>query len=391
MIIFENDGEIDPRAITTFGVNVKEHENPIGFFGTGLKYALAVLLRTEHQVVIQSGMIELRFHVEPTLIRGKEFGMIVMHDGQSPPVEMGITTELGKRWKPWMAYRELYCNAMDERGEVALMARPMKDEWLPQPVPGKTRVIVGGAEIEAAHVGRADFLLGGTPVFKSYHGEIRLGQSKGVFYRGVRVLTLEKPAALTYNILAEIKLTEDRTAESEWETIYHISHMLAECKHEEALKAALLAPEGFYERGIDFAPRQQEASTQFLDVVAGLIRDTSVTMPLNPSATKVYHERVVSRLAPSSAKLTAAEDDLLADAIAFVARTINVGNEKALPVHVAESLGEGRTSLTRDGAIYLSRPLLADRVACAAALVAEIMGRNVEKLAAEIVRLGDRL
>ena len=37
MIVFENPGEIDVAAISTFGVSVKETDNPIGFFGTGLK------------------------------------------------------------------------------------------------------------------------------------------------------------------------------------------------------------------------------------------------------------------------------------------------------------------------------------------------------------------
>ena len=39
MIVFENAGEIDPRLFALIGVNVKESENAIGFFGTGLKYA----------------------------------------------------------------------------------------------------------------------------------------------------------------------------------------------------------------------------------------------------------------------------------------------------------------------------------------------------------------
>jgi len=43
MIVFENQGEIDLIAFTPFGVNTKETDSPIGFFGTGLKYATAVL------------------------------------------------------------------------------------------------------------------------------------------------------------------------------------------------------------------------------------------------------------------------------------------------------------------------------------------------------------
>lgn len=41
MLTFHNPGELDPRLITTFGVSIKESTNPIGYFGTGLKYALA--------------------------------------------------------------------------------------------------------------------------------------------------------------------------------------------------------------------------------------------------------------------------------------------------------------------------------------------------------------
>jgi len=42
-IIFHNQGELDIRAVTTFGLSVKKNDNPIGYFGTGLKYAIAAL------------------------------------------------------------------------------------------------------------------------------------------------------------------------------------------------------------------------------------------------------------------------------------------------------------------------------------------------------------
>jgi len=45
MIILKNKGEIEIETITTMGVNVKECDSPIGFFGTGLKFAIATFLR----------------------------------------------------------------------------------------------------------------------------------------------------------------------------------------------------------------------------------------------------------------------------------------------------------------------------------------------------------
>jgi len=48
MIVFGNDGGLDLQAAMTFGVSAKETNNPFGQFGTGLKYAVAILLRTGH-------------------------------------------------------------------------------------------------------------------------------------------------------------------------------------------------------------------------------------------------------------------------------------------------------------------------------------------------------
>lgn len=79
MIVFENEGEIDPRLAMLIGVNVKETSGAIGFFGTGLKYAIACLSRWGETIVIQSGENEFAFSVEDTEIRGKTFGVMSMH------------------------------------------------------------------------------------------------------------------------------------------------------------------------------------------------------------------------------------------------------------------------------------------------------------------------
>jgi len=60
-ILFENSGVIDPRAITTFGVNSKETARAIGFFGTGLKYAISLILREGYSITVYSGKNKLEF------------------------------------------------------------------------------------------------------------------------------------------------------------------------------------------------------------------------------------------------------------------------------------------------------------------------------------------
>src|ERR1700676_3943518 len=95
-VVFENPGEIDAAAIATFGVSVKESDNPIGFFGTGLKYALAILLRTGHKVSIQSGERAHAFSLQEVTIRSFPFSVVCM-DG----APMGFTDAVGKTWVVW--------------------------------------------------------------------------------------------------------------------------------------------------------------------------------------------------------------------------------------------------------------------------------------------------
>src|SRR4030066_94299 len=44
-ISFQNPGLIPLECITTFGLSAKDTANPIGQFGTGLKYAISIILR----------------------------------------------------------------------------------------------------------------------------------------------------------------------------------------------------------------------------------------------------------------------------------------------------------------------------------------------------------
>src|SRR5208282_5619824 len=99
-VVFTNPGEIDPRTITTLGVSVKETKSPIGFFGTGLKIAIAVLLRNHQRITIYSGLTKYEFSCAPETIRGQEFNIVQMNN-----IPLGFTTDMGKVWEMWMAYR----------------------------------------------------------------------------------------------------------------------------------------------------------------------------------------------------------------------------------------------------------------------------------------------
>ena len=98
LVIFENSGEIDTRLISSFGVNVKENDSPIGYFGTGLKYALAILMREKVSVEIAIGERLLKVGTSEETIRRVKFSFITL-GGEV----LNFTTELGKNWELWMA------------------------------------------------------------------------------------------------------------------------------------------------------------------------------------------------------------------------------------------------------------------------------------------------
>lgn len=256
MIVFENEGEIDPRLITLIGVNVKDSPNAIGYFGTGLKYAIACLVRWSDEIRIQSGEAEFCFDKEDTSIRGQEFSILRMRS-KFDHLQLGFTTQLGKNWEPWMIYRELWCNTHDERGPSVY-----EIDEMPSPKQGKTRVIVSGERILKAHQTRDDFILSRNraPLHVVKGLEIYAGEGKCIFYRGIAVQWPSKPSQYTYNITEHLWLTEDRTAGG-WSTDPIIARGLSQLEDKAIIDATILAPADRMESRLDYCEATAPSDT----------------------------------------------------------------------------------------------------------------------------------
>ena len=76
MIVFQNPGLIDLAAVITMGVSVKEGDTPIGFFGTGLKFAIATILRNGGGIELYRGGDKHVFGIEPGTVRGEAFDFV---------------------------------------------------------------------------------------------------------------------------------------------------------------------------------------------------------------------------------------------------------------------------------------------------------------------------
>ena len=83
-VIFENPGVLDERTLFTMGINVKENPDAIGTFGTGLKYALSIILRMGGRIIIQPG--------DGTTLSLAE--MIVAAAADAPPDDIAPLTKL---------------------------------------------------------------------------------------------------------------------------------------------------------------------------------------------------------------------------------------------------------------------------------------------------------
>lgn len=212
MICLQNKGLMPLEAATTFGINVKIGENPIGFFGTGLKYAIAVCLRLGGKFQLFLGEVEYEFYTKDEDFRGTSFGMIYMKKRRGlfsswTEEKLGYTTELGKHWEPWMAVRELESNCRDEQGTSYL------SDGIPFLADDETLISVTCPEMEAAYKDLSSiFMPEKKLIFSSGMINIYEGESDYIFFRGLRVTDLPRPSLFTYDFDLGVTLTEDRTS-----------------------------------------------------------------------------------------------------------------------------------------------------------------------------------
>lgn len=345
MIVFTNPGEIDIRSISTFGVSVKEGSNPIGFFGTGLKYAIAVLLRTGHRVTVMSGEKVVQFAVAPQEVRGQSFDFVTMAIGNEQPEPIGFTTELGKHWELWMAYREIACNCKDEGGSSKF------ESYMVDPMAGHTQIIVQGDEFEGVFANAHQFILADEPVFTSGSLEVRNRPNFKFFYRGVRVADLRARSLYTYNELSKIELTEDRTVKSHWDMNHRVVAGVLKATNKAFLREVLTAPSDTYEGSLDFHGWGIQPSAEFLQVVGECVSDRM--LKVNGTALNVWKDATKLEFAPREITVTKVQQRSMDRALTFCAQ-IGFHIRDAYPIKVVESLGDGVLGLAENQTIFIA-------------------------------------
>jgi hypothetical protein len=272
-IVHKTKSKLDLRSITTFGLNAKPNsDTPIGYFGTGLKYALAVLARENISVAIYIDGKKWTLESKAATFRDKKFSSLYLQTMRgkilSPKIlELPFTTDLGKNWEIWQAFRELECNTRDEKGET-FIAREYNDPERPIAERGDTYFVIEDERYVNEYLNMdKHFLKGGmTSQTGTYRLQVFPVKSDCIYYRGIRIHDLKEPSNNTYNFLCQIELTEDRTAKSPWTLEYEIEQFLgSQTEETQFIERAITAPEKTYERR--FAYTYTTKSEAFLNTI----------------------------------------------------------------------------------------------------------------------------
>lgn len=272
-VVFETPGLIDVRAFTIMGAHAKPNSaNPIGFFGTGLKYAMAVLVRMGAEPVVWIGRDRFSFSRKMSKFRGTDLEtikMIVLRAGnkRATSYELPFTTRYGANWKPWMAFRELESNTRDEGGRTFTIDRPdLWDNFHGGPDDGKTYIIIDHPDFtHAADCINEIFLPRGRregTLLEAFPGE-----SNHLYYRTMRAMDLGKPSLFTYNLLEVQTLTEDRTLAYSFQVRDTLARWVLTEAAESQVETILTADGDTWEHGLEF-PGHVAPSEAFRAVMA---------------------------------------------------------------------------------------------------------------------------
>lgn len=332
-VYFMNQGEFDPRAMLTFGVSAKSGDDSIGFFGTGFKYAVAIILKMGGSVTVRSGDHEYKFTTVKEEIRGKEFDAVYMN-GQ--PAH--FTTHLGARWEPWMAYRELYCNCIDEGGVIST---EKSGDY-------ETVVEVESVVIYDCHENAGEYFITSEPIYSNAEVEIHQGQTHYQYFKRVRVYGQGTPAKYRYNIRKGVTLTEERIALYGFQVLMPIARTIQNLTDKRILEDVLNPDSECLEQVLPF-DADYGCSDEFYAVCMQLKKTVGVPERVRNLLTKIKENAGdFPEYTPKPV-----EQKMIDKAVSFLASIDIPVNE--YPMVVVESLGKNVLGRALNGNIYLAR------------------------------------
>lgn len=221
-VCFENKGEVPVNAFKLLGASSKRSDSSkIGYFGTGLKYAIAVMLKQGIEFRVFAGANEVKIGTRKTKFLDDTVEVMTVNGEKT-----SITLDAGIDWKPWFAIREIYSNAIDEQGSM-LVNQP------PEARDGYTRIFVDANSEKLKDIFAnwgAYFSQGRHPIFRNTRGSIyaKLPTMPEyiAFRKGIRVFESRKHAVFDYD-LPDVDINESRVAIYGFQVNERCSELLA--------------------------------------------------------------------------------------------------------------------------------------------------------------------
>lgn len=206
-VCFENKGEVPVNAFKLLGASSKRGDSSkIGYFGTGLKYAIAVMLKQGIEFHIYSGDKEVKIGTRKTKFLDEDVSVMTVNGEKT-----SITLDAGINWEPWFAIREIYSNAIDEGGAMTLN-KPL------EPKTGYTRVFVDADAEPLKDMfsnWAAYFTQNRDAVFKNINGSLHAKLPTFprflAFRKGIRVYESQRHSVFDYD-LPDVEINESRVA-----------------------------------------------------------------------------------------------------------------------------------------------------------------------------------
>jgi hypothetical protein len=337
-VVFYNDGALDVRAITTFGLSAKESANPIGYFGTGLKYAIAVLIREGCDISIITNGAYYSFRSVHDNFRGQDCDLLFMDKDGEEYCQLPFTLSLGRNWALWQAYRELYCNALDEGGGCRL-ERGTED----------TQISVCGNKFASVHDNRNSFINDDTPI--ASYGGVDIVSTPGVFLKSIRVSDgIYRPTLFGYKFQGGITLTEDRTLKNHSDAERLIMNAVAQFDQYDLICSFLTAQDGTFE---------EQIAWEHLSCVGNVFaRALSDMMKSRKNDLSRSAQALARRLNPAIDRgerlmLTPTQEMAYKTATKFLSRRgVSVDD---FPVEFVTTLGDGIWGQAKNGKILISK------------------------------------
>lgn len=339
-VYFTNPGHFDVAAMLTFGLSAKASDSAIGFFGTGFKYAVAIILRELGTIKIttknDAGEIEIySFISKRKTVRGSGFDVVYLIDHKDGSErEAGFTTRLGINWKPWMAFRELYCNAADEGGVTSTKY-----------IEADTVIDVSCPSISEAMANKDQYILNGEPDFVHDAADIYDKPAEFIYYKGIAIASAD--TAMTYNIKGHIELTEDRTVKYDYYVKWAIQKAVQACDIPRLVRKAIAKGDNYEARmGFD---KDWPVCDVFQDECRAMLKTQN---GISEGARVFLKELVEASREFEEFELTAVQKKAYDKAVRFLSGIDVPVNQ--YPVKFVDGLGEGVMGRALDGVIYIS-------------------------------------